>query len=475
MKRTFLIAFLSILSLKIMAQTESLARHNAVNDSMILLYNQRDFKSIHKFLHPEFQAKMSEAQLVAFFEKNVFPAAGKVVKSTHLKPKKKGELYRWTGEKAELQLSLFVDSNKLIYGFLFQPFMEETSAQKRISSTNNPMKTALDKMVDSIARTHVDFADKAGLSIGIIKDGKTNFYHYGEMDKVTHQQPDNQTFYEIGSVTKTFTGVLLAKAILDKKLSLEDDIRKYLPEGYPNLQFKNQPILIKHLASHTSRLPSFPVDDITSKKDYDAQNPYKHYTKEMVLAHLRTIKLDTTPGIQSEYSNFATGLMGIILQKVYQKTYDDLLKTHITRPLSMEATKIEINEKEALNFAKPYDEKGVLTHHWDLTGLAAAGAIRSNVVDMLTYTQANLSPSTEALKVAQQPIFEVSKERSIALYWQLTTTPKGQLMTWHNGGTGGFSTFCGFVKAKNIGLVVLSNSSENITDKAIELLGMIGL
>ena len=475
MKRTFLIALLSILSLKIMAQTESLARHNAMNDSLISLYNRQEFKSIHKFLHPQFQAKMSETQLVAFFEKNLFSVAGKVVKSTHLKPKKKGEMYRWTGEKMEMQLSLSVDSNKLIYGFLFQPFAEETASPKRVSNTNNPMKTALDKTVDSIARRHVDFVDKAGMSIGIIEDGKVNFYHYGEMDKTTHKQPDNQTFYEIGSITKTFTGILLAKAVLDKKINLNDDIRKYLPESYPNLQFKNQPILIKHLASHTSRLPSFPTEDITSKKDYDAQNPYKHYTEAMVLAYLRVIKLDTTPGIQCEYSNFGTGLMGIILQKVYQKTYDDLLKIYITDPLSMEATKIEISEKDALNFAKPYDEKGVLTHHWELTGLAAAGAIRSNIVDMLTYVQANLLPSTEALKVAQQPIFEISKERSIGLYWQLTTTPNGQLMTWHNGGTGGFSSFCGFVKSKKVGVVILANSSENITDKAIELLGMIGL
>ena len=91
-------------------------------------------------------------------------------------------------------------------------------------------------------------------------------YHYGTMDKKTMQLPDNQTIYEIGSITKTFTGTLLAQALLDKKISLDDDIRKYLPEKYPNLEYENQPILVKHLANHTSRLEGFPTD-IESKKD----------------------------------------------------------------------------------------------------------------------------------------------------------------------------------------------------------------
>ncbi|NJN34345.1 MAG: beta-lactamase family protein [Saprospiraceae bacterium] len=127
--------------------------------------------------------------------------------------------------------------------------------------------------------------------------------------------PNNNTLYEIGSITKTFTGLLLAQAVFEKKIDLMADIRQYLPEKYPNLTFEEHPILIQHLANHTAGLTSFPYEDIAAKPNFDAQNPYKHYTSDHALAHLHTVKLERKPGEKAEYSNFATGLMGIILEK----------------------------------------------------------------------------------------------------------------------------------------------------------------
>ena len=464
MKRITLL-FLTFISLNMKAQIADLATHNAIKDSIVEYYNQQKFAKIYGLLSEGFQSQMTENELIAFFKNDIHNSEGKITKADFLEKTTEAAVYKLQFEKSVLKMNLTVNNAKRIDGFSFVPFKEIVKA-----TSNNPMQTDLDRTVDSMARLYIDKENTAGMSIGILKGGKTVVYHYGESDKTTKKIADNNTLYEIGSITKTFTGIILAHAVLEKKIDLETDIRKYLSEEYPNLQYKNNPILIKHLTNHTSGIISFPSLDVMSQKGYDAKNPYKNYTTEMVLAYLHKVKLDTAPGFKANYSNFATGLMGIILEKTYNMTYEALVKKYITGPLSMKATKINLSDDELKIFASPYDKNGTLTNHWDLTGLGAAGAIRSNITDMLQYAKANMEASDAALQLAQQSTFKRAKNRETGLYWQLDTNKKGQLITWHNGGTGGFSTFCGFIKEKNIAVVILANSENSVTQTAMDLL-----
>jgi CubicO group peptidase (beta-lactamase class C family) len=449
------------------AQQADLTTHNDVKDSIVEHFNKQEFAKVYALLSPNFKKQIAENQLITLLKNNIYEGIGKIVKSEYLGKKTNGENYKLTHEKSPLLLVLSVNEAKQIDGLAFKPF-EQKRATK--AASNNPLTTDLDKIVDSVARTYIDKENTSGVSIGVIQEGKTYFYHYGEMDKSTKKMADNNTFYEIGSITKTFTGILLAQAVLEKKIDLESDIRKYLPEEYPNLQYKSDPILIKHLANHTSGIISFPSLDIMTQKGYDAKNPYKNYTSDMVLAYLHKVKLDTVSGFKSNYSNFATGLLGIILEKTYKMSYADLVKKYITDPLSMKATKIVLTDEEDKIFAKPYKENGELTNHWDITGLGAAGAIRSNIVDMLQYAQSNMMALNDAIILAQKPTFKRGAKSETGLYWQLDTNKKGQIVTWHNGGTGGFSSFCGFIKEKNIAVVMLANNENNVTQTAMNLL-----
>jgi CubicO group peptidase (beta-lactamase class C family) len=223
-----------------------------------------------------------------------------------------------------------------------------------------------------------------------------------------------------------------------------------------------------------SGLQSFPSEDISKQAGFDPKNPYKHYTSDMVLAYLHKVKLDTFAGIKSSYSNFGAGLLGIILEKTYKMSYEDLVKKYIAQPLSMQDTKITIAQGDSVRFAKPYDGEGNPSAYWDITGLGAAGAIRSTVSDMLKYAKANMETSNSALTLAQKATFKDRPDNEIGLFWQLSTTKKGQLMTWHNGGTGGFMTFCGFIKAQNIAVVLLNNSGNDVTQKGVDLLKALG-
>ncbi|WP_262912475.1 serine hydrolase domain-containing protein [Chryseobacterium sp. MEBOG06] len=103
------------------------------------------------------------------------------------------------------------------------------------------------------------------VSIAVLKDGKSTIKHFGELTIGKGNKPNDSTLYELASVTKTFTGYIAAKAVLDKKLNLEDDIRTYLNEPYPNLEFKGEPIKIKHLITHTSGFPNFPIKSENKK------------------------------------------------------------------------------------------------------------------------------------------------------------------------------------------------------------------
>ncbi|MGI9550518.1 MAG: serine hydrolase domain-containing protein, partial [Aurantibacter sp.] len=139
------------------------------------------------------------------------------------------------------------------------------------------------------------------ISVGVVKNGEIYKFHKGKL--ASGQKPTDKTLFEIASLTKTFTGTLLAKAILDKKVTLDDDIRKYLPESYPNLEFEEQPITYRNLVTHTSGLPNmFPNrPDIFDNPNWD-KLPFKinklqaGFTRSQFLEELHQVKLDTLPG-----------------------------------------------------------------------------------------------------------------------------------------------------------------------------------
>ena len=171
------------------------------------------------------------------------------------------------------------------------------------------------------------------VSIGVYKDGKTYINHFGELEKGTGNIPNNETIYEIASVTKTMTGYLVAKAVLEEKLKLEDDIRDYLKGDYPNLVFENQAITIQHLLTHTGGLPAFlPLEMNGVFEKFDEQVPFKvdsiesNYSKDQFLKDLHTVVISTKLGTQYSYSNVGAEIVGYILENIYQKSIDELLQ-----------------------------------------------------------------------------------------------------------------------------------------------------
>src|SRR5215204_311741 len=232
-----------------------------------------------------------------------------------------------------------------------------TQAISAVAQTARAAKD-VDAAVERAARKFMSDAHAVGLSVGVLKGGKAYTYNYGEVAKDGRRLPTPRTIYEIASITKTFTGVLLAQAAVEKRVRLDDDVRKYLDGDYPNLEFEGQPVRLVHLINHTSRLPFVLPDRPELFKNPDPFELPKilteierNYTRADFYRDLHAVRLDKVPGSDFKYSNAAAQLLGFILERVYGMPYERLVAKKIASPLGMRETKISLSAAERKRLA----------------------------------------------------------------------------------------------------------------------------
>ncbi len=304
-----------------------------------------------------------------------------------------------------------------------------------------------------------------GLSIGVVVNGKTYTFNYGTVEKGQVRRPTANTLYPIASITKTFTGTLLAQAALEKRVHLDDDIRKYLAGAYPNLEFEGHPIRLYDLLDHRSGLPFFLPDTPETQPDSSDNIPWtariseqtQHYSSEDFFADLHKVKLTFIPGQKFSYSNAGAQLVGYILERVYGMPYQELLKKKLLNRLGMKGTTISLDTHQKVRLARGYDEKG---HQMpEIEGqLQGAGAIKSSVNDMLKYARWGMSDEDAAAKLSHEPTF-TSGSYSAGLNWQIVRSGTDRLI-WQEGNIDGFNSLCLVEPERMLGLVVLANEED---------------
>jgi CubicO group peptidase (beta-lactamase class C family) len=339
--------------------------------------------------------------------------------------------------------------------FLALSCKKENTEPVKTIKTNNPLADELDKRINEIISPYALKSSTASISIGIFKDNITRYYGYGETQKGNGIIPDSTTIYEIGSITKTFTALLMMDYLQANALTIDCPINDLLPADIPVLQHNSKPILIKHLLNHTSGLPRLPDDFETG---IDPDNPYKHYDSTRMYDFLKTFQLQKDPGQTWEYSNLAMGLAGVIMERQTHKSYEQLLLEKICRPLGMNQTKITLNGNDSLNFATGYNQFGFQAPYWDdLNAFKGAGAIRSNAKDLIAYGKTYIHSETSVLKTQIDSCLKITfqdenvKQASGWLY----QTIDGADCIVHDGGTAGFNSYIIACKDKNIVMVLL--------------------
>jgi CubicO group peptidase (beta-lactamase class C family) len=468
MKKIFLLGLISFYSFIIYAQDMQKEKVDAMKNRVIKFFNAKDADSLYALAGEEFKKQLSAEKFNEVCDNNLFPLGN--IQSAELVKFEKGRAkYKTIFDQGLFSMFISLDETDKLQGFLFQPYKEEPSGEMKKTATDNKLSLEMDKKIDAILQPFMFKSQTVGLSIGILKNGKTSFYNYGETKKGNGQMPSSKNLYEIGSITKTFTGLLLAKAVIEKKISLNDPVNKYLPKDIPVIKFGNDTLKIIHLSNHTSGLPPLPGNlDLQN----NLSNPYKNYDATKLFTFLKTATLAQKPGVKFEYCNLGVGLLGTILEKVNKISFEKMVTNFICAKAGMDATKQLLTKKDSALFVQGYDGNISVQGQWDFKALGGAGCLRSNAEDMLKYAVLNFSSNDkvllQAIELSHTLTFNRDGEK-IGLNWFIRELGWGNIL-FHNGGTGGYHSFLAINRKTKNAIIILSNTAVSNDDIGVEIL-----
>lgn len=314
------------------------------------------------------------------------------------------------------------------------------------------------------------------VSIAVVDADNTYQYHLGTLSNGA--TPDNQTLYEIASITKTYTGLVVAKAILDGKVELDKDIRHYLKHNeYKNLELSGQYITLRHLMTHTSGLPqdfAYSSED-KAKGVAVAFEKMSKYSREDYFDDLKKVKLNSIPGEDYLYSSVGTNLAGYILESVYQEPFTLLVSEFITAKSGEKHTKFR-----GTNFEP--GEITVGTRDGNQMPLSSAysfagGGLTTNLESVTQYIQHQLSSEPE-VAISHQLLNESWTGHGMAFSWYTYQYDSDEQKLYHSGGSMGTSSWLTIYPKKNMGIFIVTNFAggntqpklEAIADKIIDYL-----
>ena len=342
--------------------------------------------------------------------------------------------------------------------------------------SDNKLKTFIDSAVQKAAGSYMQDSNANGISIGIYRNGQKYFYNYGEIKKGSGILPTANDFYNIGSVAKLFVATMLAQAVVEKKANLDEDIRKYLPGNYPNLEYAGHPVRLSHLANHTSGLPnsmrvfSPALEDSLRKLSLTEQvNFYALYNEGNMLADLHQIKPDTLPGVRYRYNSNGMSILILLLERIYHRTYEHLVSEYLKTHLGMFATKPELSLTEMKRTAQGYDRNNQPQEFVNLKGFLIGPSMNSTTKDMVKFIKAGLSEKDKAIKLTHQLTWGKRDGFGLGLGWMLDNDNNGERYLYHDGNTKlGYNTLCTLYPGKNLGFIIIVNDNMS-QDKVGEL------
>jgi len=305
------------------------------------------------------------------------------------------------------------------------------------------------------------YKQSVGIVVGVIEPAGRRVVTYGKLAAGDPRALDGDTVFEIGSITKVFTSLVLADMVEHHEVELTDPAATYLPSEVQLPQRDGQAITLQDLATHRSGLPRMPsnVDPV------DPSNPYADYPLQRLYAFLSSYRLPRNIDARFEYSNLGGALLGHVLERRAGLDYETLVETRVTKPLHMANTRVALTEEMKSHLAVGHAYGLEPTPNWDLGALVAAGGLHSTANDLLTFLSAHLGYVESPLAKAMASMVDVP------LAW-FVESPGGRRIVFHDGTTGGYRCFLGYDPQARTGVVVLSNSGTgaSIDDIALHVL-----
>lgn len=437
------------------AQSPFLTNYTSVNDTVVARYNRGDYKGIYAMTGPAYKKNTREGGLVSDLMDNK-KFTGNIVSAEMSDNLGKVVHFRWRGEKADLNFELWLEGTSIVR-FKFNDFIRQPAWPERAIPTDNPFKTALDSIVHKYASIYMSNPKAAALSIGIYSAGKIHQYNYGEIEKGSGKVPDKQSIYTLGSVTKTFIGLLLSRAVTEHKLNLNDDIRKYLAGSFPNLEYGHHSVRLVDLATHSWGFGRFRIN--VFPPIYETMSPaeqlryYESYTRDSLYRDLHLVKLDTVPGTRYHYNIGGMLLIGLALEKVYHQPLDKIVRNYFGNALGMKDTKLISDPADLMHFASGYNENGDLMPK--MPGMTPSlYTMKTTTTDMLEYLKANIEEKLPEIVLSHQPQWGDPQSFSLGLFWQVTDDYEKGRWIKHSGFDYGSITLCSLHPKEKLGMIV---------------------
>lgn len=331
-------------------------------------------------------------------------------------------------------------------------------ANKMVLIDRHDLKASIDKAVSKFSRRE----DSCAVSIGIIKQGRIYFKGVGQIDKHNKRMPDESTVFELASVSKLFTTETLQLLVDKGVVSMGDSIGNILGADQVCKDASNVTLL--QLATHTSGFPNLPTFFL--ERMSDGSNPYKSLKTEYIYQYLKTCP-EKKPAGDMLYSNFGMGLLGYLLSVKTGVKYEELVKHTLLIPLGMSHTFITYPEHRSVSIAQGYDVQGNPAPVWEDTVLTGAGSFLSNTSDMICFIRAHIENGL-GVKASLRKTLMPQGSGETGLGWILPDGIDKFLglgnMIWHNGLSGGYSSFLSIDTISKTGVIILVNKATDITN-----------
>lgn len=320
---------------------------------------------------------------------------------------------------------------------------------------------APDERLREIGRQWLADSGGVGLTVGVYDAGRSSFYNFGSTQIDGGRPPTQDTVYEIGAISKTFAGQLLARAVVEGRAALGDEVQKYLGAPYPNLANGAEKIRLVHLVNLTSQL----ADNIPDQTQVRAvageplaatrTRVFSRYTQQEFLRQLHRVAPRLPPGSDPGQSNVAAMLLGVVLEKIYGAPFDVTLAREIEKPLRLGSG----TQPDAKLLARGYTADNEPLPPFAAQVAWPSVGLRYSAASLLRYASWQLVERDASVKLAHQPTWSTpDRQESVAMFWIVTDTPRGRRLDY-SGGTYGFSSLIELYPEAKLAIVALSNKA----------------
>ncbi len=334
------------------------------------------------------------------------------------------------------------------------------------TKTEEPSFKQLTNLIDQYADNTLKKGNINSLAVAVYKEGQVYHNYYGSIHKNDQNLANDNTLYEIASITKVFVGSLAAQAVFENKIALDNDIRDYLKGDYPNLEYEGTPITIRNLLTHTlgfkNKNPKH-LEEIENKiSDGYYENRPIDYTIKEFLEELKTIELDKKPGSFYNYNSIGPELMAYILEQVYSDSFENLLTTFLDE-LDMKDTYLQnSHDQQRKNLIDGYGENGELAPKSRSAILGGGGGMVSTLPDLIKFMKFQLESNNPLIKESTQKLFENDDDDTLGYLWEVGIAEEEGFYYLKSGTSQGIQSIILICPDTDYGLILIANSTSEV-------------